>query len=165
MRLFAGMKHLGLKIVQLRAQKGFDQAELAKAIGIKQPSLSKLESGKSFPKKKTLVKLAQVFQVPVDFFFDDAQANIERTAKSDRLPSGGESQKFFSISEEEKVLVTNIRLIKARNFTKNLTAFLILNPQLLIDAVSAFEEYQPPTGLALQPASSHPKKLPGSNSR
>lgn len=48
-----------LKLKLKRVEKGLTQKELAKKIGITQNALSMCELGVSFPKKKTLDKLAE----------------------------------------------------------------------------------------------------------
>lgn len=55
---------LGERIKDLRVARGWKQVELAKAIGIKPPSLSLIEKGhtKSL-KAKTILRLAEVFGV------------------------------------------------------------------------------------------------------
>ena len=51
----------------LRLQSGMKQAELAEKILVSQSSLSGYESGKFEPDSKTLLKIANVFQVSVDY--------------------------------------------------------------------------------------------------
>jgi transcriptional regulator with XRE-family HTH domain len=55
---------LGRRIKESREARGLKQGELARAIGIAQPSLSLLESGRSAsPKGATLTELARVLRV------------------------------------------------------------------------------------------------------
>ena len=45
-------------VIALRTQSGLSQRELAERIGIKQPQLARIESGKQLPKLETLALLA-----------------------------------------------------------------------------------------------------------
>lgn len=45
-------------VIALRTQSGLTQRELAERIGIKQPQLARIESGKQLPKLETLALLA-----------------------------------------------------------------------------------------------------------
>jgi transcriptional regulator with XRE-family HTH domain len=55
---------VGQRIRDLRVARKLTQEQLAKAIGIKQGSLTQLETGKSkAPASKTLTKLARLFEV------------------------------------------------------------------------------------------------------
>ena len=45
-------------VIALRSQNGLTQRELAERIGIKQPQLARIESGKQLPKLETLALLA-----------------------------------------------------------------------------------------------------------
>lgn len=47
------------KLIALRQQLGLSQREFAQRIGIKQPALARLESGRQVPKLETLQKLVE----------------------------------------------------------------------------------------------------------
>lgn len=47
------------QIIALRKQSGMNQRDFAQMIGIKQPQLARLESGKQIPKIETLTKIAR----------------------------------------------------------------------------------------------------------
>lgn len=55
------------RIRQLRKEAGLTQARLAKEIGITQRKLSYLESGQSEPDLETIWRLADYFDVTVDY--------------------------------------------------------------------------------------------------
>lgn len=57
------MASLGRRIKELRLGKGVDQAAAAAAIGVSQPSYSRIESGQRRLKGSELVQLADYFQV------------------------------------------------------------------------------------------------------
>lgn len=61
---------LGLRIKELRKQKGFSQERLAEMIDISQNSLSKIEIGENFLSADTLEKLLQALNINVQQLFD-----------------------------------------------------------------------------------------------
>mgnify|MGYP002713279769 CR=1 FL=1 len=58
---------LGSKIKQLRQARGWTQEELASQIGVKQKQISSYERGTSNPTTDVLIKIAQVFEVSLDY--------------------------------------------------------------------------------------------------
>jgi len=60
----------GTKIRLLREQKGWDQNYLAKEMGISQPALSKIESDQTKLSWDHALKLADLFEVDPEYFFD-----------------------------------------------------------------------------------------------
>jgi len=57
---------LGKNLKRLRTEKGFTQADIAKAIGVTCPYLSNIENGKVNPTLSTLTKLANAVGIKVD---------------------------------------------------------------------------------------------------
>ena len=62
---------IGENVKYLRKTKGLSQAVLARKLGINQASISLWESGKTNPDTETLMKLAKIFDVPLDYFMQD----------------------------------------------------------------------------------------------
>jgi transcriptional regulator with XRE-family HTH domain len=62
---------IGEKIRELRLNKSMGLVELGKHTGLSAALLSKLERGKLFPTLPTLLRIAMVFSVGLDFFFTD----------------------------------------------------------------------------------------------
>lgn len=62
---------LGTKIVMLRKQKGMSQGNLADRLSIHQSMVTRWEKDKVIPKRETLVKLAQIFEVKPEELLDD----------------------------------------------------------------------------------------------
>lgn len=65
----------GTKIRLLREKKGWDQAYLAKQLGISQPALSKIESDQTKLSWDHALKLAELFEVDPEYFFDSKVNN------------------------------------------------------------------------------------------
>src|SRR5437764_8013932 len=62
---------IGEKLRTLRLRKSLGLVELGKHTGLSAALLSKLERGKLFPTLPTLLRIAMVFGVGLDFFFTD----------------------------------------------------------------------------------------------
>jgi transcriptional regulator with XRE-family HTH domain len=66
-----GRYSIGEKLRTLRLRKSMGLVELGRHTGLSAPLLSKLERGKLFPTLPTLLRIAMVFGVGLDFFFTD----------------------------------------------------------------------------------------------
>ncbi|KRE51280.1 helix-turn-helix domain-containing protein [Paenibacillus sp. Soil522] len=59
--------NIGTRIAEFREQKGWTQDELATILGISRASLSHYEKNRREPDTNTLGKIADVFQVSIDY--------------------------------------------------------------------------------------------------
>src|ERR1700758_4351205 len=66
-----GRYSIGEKLRTLRVRKGMGLVELGKHTGLSAALLSKLGRGKLFPTLQTLLRIALVFGVGLEFFFTD----------------------------------------------------------------------------------------------
>lgn len=66
-----GRYSIGEKLRSMRLRKGMGLVELGKHAGLSAALLSKLERGKLFPTLPTLLRIAMVFGVGLDYFFTD----------------------------------------------------------------------------------------------
>src|ERR1700752_4067763 len=62
---------IGEKLRTLRLRKSMGLVELGKHTGLSAALLSKLERGKLFPTRPTLLRISMVFGVGLDYFFSD----------------------------------------------------------------------------------------------
>ena len=78
---------VGEKLRGLRLKKSMGLVELGKHSGLSPAMLSKLECGKLFPTLPTLLRVAMVFSVGLDYFFTDERKRhvIAVVRKKDRL--------------------------------------------------------------------------------
>lgn len=77
---------IGPKIKTLRTSKGLGLAQLGEHTGLSAGMLSKVERGAVFPTLPTLLRIAMVFGVGLDHFFDDSGAPILEVIRAkDRL--------------------------------------------------------------------------------
>lgn len=77
---------LGDKIKNLRKERGITQQELATSIDVVQSTIGMIESGKKIGSPKTLKKIADFFDVTVDYLLSDNKVdeNIELSKKAER---------------------------------------------------------------------------------
>jgi transcriptional regulator with XRE-family HTH domain len=81
--------NIGEKIRTLRLRKKMGLVELGKHTGLSAALLSKLERGKLFPTLPTLLRIALVFSVGLEYFFREERRNIValvRRAERQRFP-------------------------------------------------------------------------------
>ena len=81
--------NIGEKIRTLRLRKKMGLVELGKHTGLSAALLSKLERGKLFPTLPTLLRIALVFSVGLEFFFREEKKNtvtVVRKADRQRFP-------------------------------------------------------------------------------
>lgn len=73
------MSSIGNRLVHLRKNKGLNQSEAAKQIGISKANLSRYESNKRTPSKVTLEKLATFYNVRAGYImFGDSHNKTNR---------------------------------------------------------------------------------------
>jgi transcriptional regulator with XRE-family HTH domain len=81
---------IGEKLRALRLKKSMGLVELGKHTGLSAALLSKLERGKLFPTLPTLLRIAMVFSVGLDYFFTDERkrhiVSITRKDERKRFP-------------------------------------------------------------------------------
>lgn len=70
-RRVLGAYHLGRRLRALRLRKKIALADLARHTGLSASMLSQLETGKLLPTLPTLARIAIVFDVGIDHFFED----------------------------------------------------------------------------------------------
>lgn len=93
---------LGEKLRGLRLKKSMGLVQLGKHTGLSAAMLSKLENGKLVPTVPTLLRIAMVFSVGLDYFFTDQRKRhvLAIVRKEDRIrfperPGGGEVSYWF----------------------------------------------------------------------
>lgn len=66
------MVKIGHRIAQLRKQSGWSQTELARKIGASREAIGKYERNEALPSVETAIKIADAFNVTVDYLVDEA---------------------------------------------------------------------------------------------
>src|SRR6201993_3324942 len=82
-----GRYSIGEKLRTLRLRKGMGLVELGKHTGLSAALLSKLERGKLFPTLPTLLRIAMVYSVGLEYFFTDERKRrvVSVVRKEDRV--------------------------------------------------------------------------------
>lgn len=75
------MEKLGQKLRFLRRQKGMNQTKVAQKIGYTQTAYGKYEQNKALPSFETLTKLAEIFDVKVEYLLGINDENVEKSIK------------------------------------------------------------------------------------
>jgi transcriptional regulator with XRE-family HTH domain len=98
---------IGERIKELRTQKGMTQQELAQIIGITYTSISYWESGKSKPDIFQIQKLADYFNVTIDYIYgkdnDDLESKLQNDKELRTL-----FRKAVDLNDEKKGKLNNI---------------------------------------------------------
>ena len=97
-----GRYSIGEKLRSMRLRKSMGLVELGKHTGLSAALLSKLERGKLFPTLPTLLRIAMVFGVGLDYFFSDERKRrvVGVVRKGDRVrfpekPGAPDVQYYF----------------------------------------------------------------------
>jgi transcriptional regulator with XRE-family HTH domain len=100
--LLAGLREYGIgpKIRDLRVRKGLGLVQLGEHTGLSPGLLSKIERGLLFPPLPTLLRIALVFGVGLDYFFapvEKATVTVARKRDRVRLPDrpGDQTAAYF----------------------------------------------------------------------
>lgn len=64
------IKKIGIRIVQLRNENGLKQIDLAVKLNIEDSALRRIESGRTNPTVKTLIRVANAFDIKFKDLFD-----------------------------------------------------------------------------------------------
>ena len=75
--------NIGQRIIELREEKKWNTVDLAEQSGVSQPTISKIESGKTSPRLDSLLKIARAFEISLVELLP-LEAHI---GKSNRLPT------------------------------------------------------------------------------
>jgi len=99
--------NLGSKIKQLRQTRNWSQADLSEKIGVKQKQISSYERGHSHPTTEVLIKIAETFDVSLDFLaLERNGGNVQGKIKDPEL------LKYFEIidgfSDEQKAAAKQV---------------------------------------------------------
>lgn len=93
--------NFGIRLKQLRQEKGVQQIELARVLNISRQSVSNYENGTRFPSDETLfVKIAEFFDVSIDYLF--GLTNIRKySLKNEDIIMNKESEEYYHKKQNE----------------------------------------------------------------
>lgn len=117
----------GDNLKELRILSNLTQQDLAKRLNLSQETISFYESGKREPDYTTLKKIANFFDVSIDYLFGRTDNKVFHTTSS--VKDNNTSDKLFDGKQEDlKSLIT---------FVKNLTPEQIKSINNLIEAFNS----------------------------
>lgn len=92
-------KKLGAKLLELRENAGFQQADVAKIVGISRTSLSYYENGERGIDIEILFKLATLYNVSIDYLFGLCKSTTPRVnyEETDEMNGLGYSQETYNL--------------------------------------------------------------------
>ncbi len=97
------------RLTQLRKRYSVSQTELANAVGVSRKSIQYYESGERYPRNGVLVKLAEYFNVTVDYLTSEGAAQSHSSNSAESLVSGVTA--LFAggeLSDEDKDMVMRV---------------------------------------------------------
>ncbi len=96
------------KIAELRKSKGLSQKDFGKLIGAAQNTVCNWENGNREPDTQTLNKIANFFNVTVDYLIDDNNINndnmFSKNSNSIKIPVLGEVAAGFPMFADENII-------------------------------------------------------------
>ncbi len=95
------------KIVELRKEKGLSQMALSQKLGVHQQIVSGWERGKNMPQVESLIRLAELFKVSIDYLLLE---NVPRegTHKIDDFELYEVFRKADSLPDKQKEIVREL---------------------------------------------------------
>ena len=95
------------RIRQLRQEKRWTQAELGEKVGVHQKQVSAYERGANVPSTEVLIKLAEVFNVSLDYLAFEAKGQTAKINIQDR-DLLRRFEVLDSLTEQDKTLAKQI---------------------------------------------------------
>ena len=103
------MDNFGLKLAELRRQKGLSQDELAMDLKISQSSISNYEKGLTSPDTVNLQKICEYFNVPVTYMLSDEKLSFY-TVENHNGNSGYMINSTLNIISDKLIELYEIRI-------------------------------------------------------
>lgn len=101
------VENQGYRIAQLRIARGMSQVDLAKAIGVAQPTIANWEKGAKRPASAKLAKVAEYFNVSTDYLLGTNKAGESQDLKEvlkEGLTYGGQELDASDLAIIEDVI-------------------------------------------------------------
>jgi len=112
----------GSKIIELRESKGLTRYELADILKIEYPSLSKYETDARTPSPELIKKMAEYFEVSIDFFYNHLTPKAEGNSKDLQkiLAQHGLTFEGSPLTDEDKQAILDIAELQLYKRAKEL---------------------------------------------
>ena len=98
---------MGMKLKELRVMNNFSQNEIAQKVGLKQFTYSNYETGFTEPKIQTLIELANIYNVSLDYLVGREFNN-----------------EFGYLSDDEKTMIKALRTMSSEVREKTKTIII-----------------------------------------
>ncbi|MBF0227566.1 MAG: helix-turn-helix transcriptional regulator [Desulfobacterales bacterium] len=95
------------RIKELRLKKDWSQAELGEKMGIHQKQVSAYERGRNIPSTEVLMKLAEIFDVSLDYLASEAEGKEAKIDIKDRILLK-KFEEVDKLNEKDKVIIIEI---------------------------------------------------------
>ena len=102
---------LANRLRQARLSAGYSQQNIADALSVNRATYTYYETGKTTPDPRTLMKIARICGVPIEFFLDEEPGHPLMLSDRERCPKRTfpNPQKVGELSSEEKQLIALLR--------------------------------------------------------
>jgi transcriptional regulator with XRE-family HTH domain len=137
-------KYVGKFLADARVSQGFTQEQLARAAGLRQSVISKMETGQRLPSLPQLMKLARILIVPVQWFLTGT------TVAGDELRDISMQLRALGIADLE---VTNERVPGSFRYDEQVMALALCGnapPARIIEAMPTVMAWNVRSPLALE---------------
>ena len=115
----------GNKLKNLRIKKNLTQEEFAKILNVSRPTIGRYESGERFPDQENLIRIADYFNVTLDYLLDrsNIHKNILYIKEDESVYS--KSKNIFLENLENLIYSYHLNLedLNDLNFLKNILNF------------------------------------------
>lgn len=98
---------IGNKLKQLRQERGWSQAQLAKKLDVHQKQISGYERNLHVPKTDVIVKIARLFNISLDYLVQDERDDLPAVKIGDR-DLLRRLEKIDRLSEHDKTTIKEI---------------------------------------------------------
>jgi transcriptional regulator with XRE-family HTH domain len=101
------MKNIGDRIIELRKQKAWSQAELANKVGVSKAQMSRYEGKNVQPPADTIMKIANLLGTTVDFLINGSTDNKAMSALKD-ANALAQYKELETLPEKEKNTILHV---------------------------------------------------------
>ncbi|HTQ14391.1 MAG TPA: helix-turn-helix transcriptional regulator [Rhizomicrobium sp.] len=116
-------EHVGRRLQVLRKSSGVSQQKLAEQLGVTYQQVQKYEGGTNRVSTAFLLRVAQMFTVPLDYFFEGIDALAGQPAYPDAGSDAGKIAAFVATAEGQE-LVRAYLAVKEQKVRRRMMALL-----------------------------------------
>ncbi|HHR5876768.1 helix-turn-helix transcriptional regulator [Providencia rustigianii] len=120
------------RLIELRAEKGLSQSELAKMAGIAPAQISRYESGNTIPRANVLAKLAEALCVQFSYLAYGHGMDLKSMLNESETDENGNTRVSIELNDEELEIakkVAEIRGMKLEEYLKWLVMYGLVGPK------------------------------------